>query len=1086
MSPIEPAWQEFQREVRSRLQYESAEPEEQLRQPFDRFMEAVGNALGFKQVQCIAPRRLPDQLGKPDFAVYRDGLLVGYVELKAPGTGANAKAFTGHNKEQFDRFRALPNLLYTDGFAWALYRSGELITLLSHDAPDQLEILLRDFLTWQPIIPPTSKGTVDMQRFAKQLGPLCRLLRDEIRESLQREDSPLRHLKDDWRQLLFPDADDDQFADGYAQTLVFALLMGRLEGASPLTPDNAMKRLKVRHGLMARVLQLLTDEQVMPEIEASLNILMRLIGALPVQPAQLGNDPWLYFYEEFLAAYDPQLRKDAGAYYTPMEVVQAQVRLVDSLLRTRLNKPNGFAEPQVLTLDPAMGTGAYLLGIVDHVSRQVAHRSGAGAVESAATQLAQNLHGFELMVGPYAVAEMRLTRALASLGGTLPKDGLRLYLTDTLESPNTTPPQLPLMLEPIAQQHKRALHVKAHTPILVCIGNPPYDRHASADTTEPARTGGWVRYGDSGESKPLLEDFIEPARKAGHGVDLKSLYNLYVYFWRWALWKVFEQKPDSVGVVSFITAASYLRGDAFVGMRELMRRLCTEIWIIDLGGEGRGPRKSENVFNIQTPVAIAIALRDDSQKDPNAPARVRYTEITGTRRQKLRQLSEIKDFNSLQWRECPSDWHAPFLPTCTSDYTQMPRLVDLMPWQHSGVQFKRTWPIAPDDDTLRRRWNALLALNANARKQAFRETPDRNVNSVVEDLLNSAQKLPTIASLAPGAPTPLIWRYAYRILDRQYVLLDNRLGDRFRPPLVRAHSDKQLYLSTQLSTALGRGPALAAACHLPDIDHFPGSGGKNQIPLYRDPAAKEPNITARVLEILSDAYGETVSAEDFAAYLYGVMAHPAFTERFWEELQLCDVRVPITKEPNLYREARDIGKRLLWLHTYGERYADPADGRPYGCIPKGVAQCTHGIPPTSEGYPQTYCYDAQHARLCVGDGVFEPVASEIWEFEVSGLRVVKSWLDYRVGSGKSSKRQNASPLDAIRPQQWTFAFTAELLNLLWILEHTLAVYPRQAALLDKVLRSPLFVEGDLLTPSDNMRKPPPKPGGGLFQEEGGD
>jgi hypothetical protein len=146
MSPIEPAWQEFQREVHNRLRFASAEPEEQLRQPFERFMEAVGNALGAKQVRCIAPRRLPNQLGKPDFAVYHDQLLVGYVELKAPGTGANAKAFTGHNKEQFDRFRALPNLLYTDGFAWALYRSGELITLLSHDAPDQLEILLRDFL----------------------------------------------------------------------------------------------------------------------------------------------------------------------------------------------------------------------------------------------------------------------------------------------------------------------------------------------------------------------------------------------------------------------------------------------------------------------------------------------------------------------------------------------------------------------------------------------------------------------------------------------------------------------------------------------------------------------------------------------------------------------------------------------------------------------------------------------------------------------------------------------------------------------------------------------------------------------------
>jgi hypothetical protein len=1086
MSPIEPAWQEFQREVRSRLQYESAEPEEQLRQPFDRFMEAVGNALGFKQVQCIAPRRLPDQLGKPDFAVYRDGLLVGYVELKAPGTGANANAFKGRNQKQFERFRALPNLLYTDGSEWALYRSGKQITLTSPNAPAELEHLLRDFLTWRPIIPFTPKGTVDMQRFAEQLGPLCRLLRDEIRESLQREDSPLRNLKDDWRKLLFPDADDDQFADGYAQTLVFALLMGRLEGADPLTPDNAMKRLKVRHELMARVLQLLTDEQVMPEIEASLNTLIRLIGELPVQPAQLGNDPWLYFYEEFLAAYDPKLRKDAGAYYTPMAVVQAQVRLVDSLLRTRLNKPNGFAESQVLTLDPAMGTGAYLLGIVDHARRQVAQRSGSGAVASAAAQLAQNLHGFERMVGPYAVAEVRLTHALASLGATLPEDGLRLYLTDTLESPHTTPPQLPLILRPIAQQHERALQVKAHAPILVCIGNPPYDRHASTSATEPARTGGWVRYGDSGVGKTLLDDFIQPARYAGHGVDLKSLYNLYVYFWRWALWKVFEQKPDSVGVVSFITAASYLRGDAFVGMRELMRRLCTEIWIIDLGGEGRGPRKSENVFNIQTPVAIAIALRDDSPKDPNAPARVRYTEITGTRQQKLRQLSEIQDFNSLQWRECPSDWHAPFLPTCASDYTQMPRLVNLMPWQHSGVQLKRTWPIAPDDDTLRQRWNNLLTLKPDDRKQAFRETRDRKVDSGVKDLLNSAQKLPPIASLASGAPTPPIWRYAYRILDRQYVLLDNRLGDYFRPDLVRAHSDKQLYLSTQLSTALGRGPALAAACHLPDIDHFPGSGGKNQIPLYRDSNANKPNITAGVLEILSDAYGETVSPEDFAAYLYGVMAHPAFTERFWDELQLCEVRVPITRDPALYRHAREIGACLLWLHTYGERYADPTANRPYGCIPEGAARCTHGIPPTPEDYPQTYHYDDQNQRLCIGDGVFEPVAPEIWAFEVSGLRVVKSWLDYRVGFGKSSKRQNSSPLDAIRPQLWTYAYTAELLNLLWILEHTLVVYPCQAALLKETLRSPLFMEADLPTPSDEMRKPLPDPAGGLFQEEGED
>ncbi|HOG48884.1 MAG TPA: hypothetical protein PLB78_19810, partial [Anaerolineae bacterium] len=108
----------------------------------------------------------------------------------------------------------------------------------------------------------------------------------------------------------------------------------------------------------------------------------------------------------------------------------------------------------------------------------------------------------------------------------------------------------------------------------------------------------------------IFHDFLAPAIAAGDAVHVKNLYNLYVYFWRWALWKVFEgQTSGGPGVVSFISASSYLDGAAFCGMREHMRRLCDEIWVLDLGGEGRGTRKSDNVFAIQTPVAIAVAFR---------------------------------------------------------------------------------------------------------------------------------------------------------------------------------------------------------------------------------------------------------------------------------------------------------------------------------------------------------------------------------------------------------------------------------------------------------------------------------------------
>ena len=241
------------------------------------------------------------------------------------------------------------------------------------------------------------------------------------------------------------------------------------------------------------------------------------------------DDPWLYFYEDFLAVYDANLRKDAGAYYTPVEVVRAQVRLIDNLLVERLGKPLGFADDGVVTLDPAAGTGTYLLGVIEHALGRVEAEQGAGAVAGQATTLAENLYGFELMVGPYAVSELRVSRALRDRGGQLPADGTHVFLTDTLESPNAKPLQPPLFLKPIAEQHARALKVKSRVPVIVCLGNPPYDRHEAATDANRARTGGWVRHGD-GEERAILRDFLDPAVSAGHGGHLKNLYNLYVYF----------------------------------------------------------------------------------------------------------------------------------------------------------------------------------------------------------------------------------------------------------------------------------------------------------------------------------------------------------------------------------------------------------------------------------------------------------------------------------------------------------------------------------------------------------------------------
>lgn len=214
--------------------------------------------------------------------------------------------------------------------------------------------------------------------------------------------------------------------------------------------------------------------------------------------------------------------------------------------------------------------------------------------------------------------------------------------------------------------------------------------------------------------------------------------------------------------------------------------------------------------------------------------------------------------------------------------------------------------------------------------------------------------------------------------------------------------------------------------------------------------------------MLGEQYRRKITPEDFLAYVYGVLAQPAFTERFHKELETRELRVPLTKDGELFKQVAKIGRRLLWLHTYAQRYAGRS--RPKGKVPTGKAKCKQPVSQKPKDYPDRFDYDAGASRLTVGAGVFGPVAPEVYEFEVSGLKVVKSWLGYRMRSGKGKK---SSPLDDIRPRRWTAQFTTELLELLWVLEYTLALYPDQAKLLDAVLAGKQFVESRNFKPGSN-------------------
>ena len=251
--------------------------------------------------------------------------------------------------------------------------------------------------------------------------------------------------------------------------------------------------------------------------------------------------------------------------------------------------------------------------------------------------------------------------------------------------------------------------------------------------------------------------------------------------------------------------------------------------------------------------------------------------------------------------------------------------------------------------------------------------------------------VPSVWAMPVSAESPAIARYSYRSFDRQHVLADARLLDRPGPPIWTAHGSKQVYITSLLTEVLGHGPAAVATADIPDLHHFRGSfGGKHVVPLWRNPDAAQPNITEGVLETIGAAYGTVVCAERLFAYAYGVLAQPEYVERFWEELELPPPRLPITKDSVLFQRMADHGARLLYLHTYGARFAGPGDD---GSVPQGMARCTKTVP--FDKYPADSSYDQQKHTLRVGDGEFAPVTPDVWNYSVSGLQVVKSWLDRR-------------------------------------------------------------------------------------------
>jgi Type ISP C-terminal specificity domain/N-6 DNA Methylase len=1051
-------------------------PEDQLRAPLEALLKGLSEIGGLAEgaLNLIGETTLSKIQTRPDYAATVHNALVGFIEVKAPGKGADPRKFSDpHDKAQWQKLKSLPNLLYTDGNGFSLWRSGEIegkVVLLEGDiadagkkleAPATLLPLIMDFLRWNPIAPKNAK------ELARTSANLCRLLRDEVLELMGQGNASLLHLADDWRNLLFPDATDEKFADGYAQAITFGLLVARARNI-PLNDgiDTAALKLKKTNTLIGTALSLLTDsEQNQKELKTSLDTLTRVLHEVDWSTVSKDKpEAWLYFYEDFLEVYDKALKKQTGSYYTPPEVVDAMVRLVDEALRGPLfNRVSGLASADVTIADPAVGTGTFLLGVLRKIASNVSADQGEGAVSGAVRAAASRLYGFELQFGPFAVAQLRLLAEMQTLvtdeAGKAQADipAVNLFITDTLGNPFVEEEQLPQIVEAVAKSRRDANKVKRGQPITVVIGNPPYKEKAEG-------RGSWIEKGYGADHQAPLDRWKAPP-EWGVGAHGKHLKNLYIYFWRWATLKVFGTgftqatglpEKDEEGLVCFITVAGFLNGPGFEKMRDDLRSSCSEIWVIDCSPEGHQPEVKTRIFeDVQQPICIVLASKGHG-KDQTKPARVVFRVLPeGTRTHKFESLKSIS-LRDTEWQLCSNDFRAPFLPEAVGLWAKLPALLDLFDYSGSGVMSGRTWIIAPDTQSLIARWNKLISEKDKKTKQTLfhphlrkGEPGDRHLTKKLgEGLKDHEQRLVSVDEDLKDVISPT--RYAYRSFDRQWIIPDARVINQPNPNLWKAHSPNQLYLTVLERVAPSSGAAITLSGLVPDLDHYKGSFGGRVVPLWQDAKATRSNIAPVVLNLMAESFGSIIPPQA-------------------KDLKQPGLRVPLTADAALFAEADSLGREVIWLHCYGERFVDEAASRPYGpprlpkntapTIPKGA-----GIPPAPEPLPDDMHYDAAKQRLHIGKGYVDQVSPEIWAYEISGKNVLKQWFSYRKrdrSRPQIGEKRPPSPLGLIQPDGWLAEYTTDLLDLLNVLGRVIALHDRQADLLTRICDGPLIALEDL-------------------------
>lgn len=962
------------------------------------------------------PQRLRD-VGAPDFSFHRGDVVIGHAEAKIPG--ADIKKLTGREKDQFNRYRnALPNLIYTDGLLFLFYRDGELINEVRigevlmglQPDPDQFEALehaLADFALQTP------RTITSPEVLAMLMAGKASLVKDILGRSLIADKDEKTELADQYlafKDQLIHDITVDDFAGMYAETIAYGMFAARLhdDTLDTFSRHEALDLLPKSNPFLRNLFGYIAGPTLDDRIRWIIDDLATVFRSCDVAQIMEGfgqltgrNDPFLHFYETFLAAYDPKKRKARGVWYTPEPVVNFIVRAVDEVLQTEFGLPMGLADTskviidwetgqtgkkgkretikkevhRVQILDPATGTGTFLAEVIKQIAPRIKDVAPGGWNSYVEKELIPRLHGFELLMASYAMCHMKLEMMLHEMGYTPTKEPPRLsvYLTNSLEEGEPADHSLPFA-QWLSREAREANTIKRDMPIMCVIGNPPY-------LGEGGKPEGWI-----GE---LMEDY---KKEPGGKIKLKErnpkwINDLYVQFIRMSEHLI---EKNGEGVLGFITNHGYLDNPTFRGMRWHLLKTFDKIYVLDLHGNSKKKEVSpdgapdKNVFDIQQGVAIIIAVK--SAAKTTGLAQVVQGDLWGARAEKYEALQTATFskpvFTALQ---SPAPHH-PFVrrdAAAQEAYETGFSISALMSVNSVGIVTARdSLTIDDSRDRLWQRVQDFAALDPEAARAKYglgKDVQDWQVPRAQDDLKqHMSQKL--------------IARFAYRPFDTRWTYFTGTSRGficRPRAEVMRHMIQPNIALCTNGQTKDGYGGLVVDSIGGHKV--YGAYDINTYFPLYLYPQDQdldqtrrvnfEPKLSARLQKLAAHPDHGTPNEVAVFDYIYGVLHCPAYRETYAEFLKIDFPRIPWPASPDAFWDVSAKGTALRRLHLME---------------PGAIGDTPY--PFEGEG-------DAVLDKIAWKDGMvminktqgFAGVPQMAWEFYIGGYQPAQKWLKDRKG-----------------------------------------------------------------------------------------